>query len=50
LQDTGVFNQKAEQKGFSEAMMTNPDFMSGMVKQQLIGGLVPQVCLRVVCV
>lgn len=31
-------------------MMTNPDFMSGMVKQQLIGGLVPQVCLRVVCV
>ncbi len=42
LQDTGVLSQKIEAKGMQEMMMTNPDFMQGMMKQQL-GGLLPQV-------
>lgn len=34
--------QKMEAKGMQEMMMTNPDFMQGMMKQQL-GGMLPQV-------
>lgn len=37
-----MLNQKIEAKGMQEMMMTNPDFMQGMMKQQL-GGLLPQV-------
>jgi hypothetical protein len=38
----GVLSQKAESRGMQEMMMTNPDFMQNMMKQQL-GGLLPQV-------
>ena len=41
-QDTGVFSQKSEQKSAQEQMMTNPDMMSGMMKQNLLG-IIPQV-------
>ena len=42
--DTGLLNQKAEKKDMTEMMMTNPDAMMGMMKQQL-GGLGPQLAL-----
>lgn len=42
MQDTGVFSQKSEQKSAQEQMMTNPDMMSGMMKQNLVG-IIPQV-------
>ncbi|KAL4856137.1 ER membrane protein complex subunit 3 [Chlorella vulgaris] len=42
--DTGVLCQKMEAKGMQEMMMTNPDFMQGMMKQQL-GGMLPQLAL-----
>jgi len=42
VQGTGVLNQKSEQKSAQEQMMTNPDLMSGMMKQNL-SGIVPQV-------
>lgn len=42
--DTGVLNQKVEKKDMTEMMMSNPDMMSGMMKQQL-GGLGPQLAL-----
>jgi len=42
--DTGAFNQKAEKKDMTQMMMTNPDAMTGMMKQQL-GGLGPQLAL-----
>ena len=42
LQNTGILNQKSEQKSAQEQMMTNPDLMSGMMKQNL-SGIVPQV-------
>jgi hypothetical protein len=45
-QDTGVFSQKSEQKSAQEQMMTNPDMMSGMMKQNLLG-IIPQVMLTV---
>lgn len=41
LQDTGVFSKKSEAKGVQEQLMTNPDMMQNMMKQQLTG-LVPQ--------
>ena len=41
-QDTGVLSQKSEQKSAQEQMMTNPDMMSGMMKQNLFG-IIPQV-------
>lgn len=42
--DSGVLNQKVEKKDMTEMMMTNPDAMMGMMKQQL-GGLGPQLAL-----
>ena len=42
--DTGLLNQKIEKKDMTEMMMTNPDMMTGMMKQQL-GGLGPQLAL-----
>ncbi|KAG7668125.1 putative ER membrane protein complex subunit 3 [Nannochloris sp. 'desiccata'] len=42
--DTGAFNQKTEKKDMTQMMMTNPDAMTGMMKQQL-GGLGPQLAL-----
>jgi len=42
--DTGVLNQKIDKKDMTEMMLTNPDMMTGMMKQQL-GGLGPQVAL-----
>ena len=42
--DTGALNQKVEKKDMTEMMMTNPDAMMGMMKQQL-GGLGPQLAL-----
>ena len=42
--DTGLLNQKVEKKDMTEMMMTNPDAMTGMMKQQL-GGLGPQLAL-----
>jgi hypothetical protein len=42
VQDTGLFCQKSEQKSAQEQMMTNPDLMSGMMKQNLFG-IIPQV-------
>ena len=45
LQSTGILNQKSEQKSAQEQMMTNPDLMSGMMKQNL-SGIVPQVSSR----
>lgn len=42
MQGTGVLNQKSEQKSAQEQMLTNPDLMSGMMKQNL-SGIVPQV-------
>ena len=44
-QDTGVLSQKSEQKSAQEQMMTNPDMMSGMMKQNLFG-IIPQVGFR----
>lgn len=41
MQETGVFSQKSEQKSAQEQMMTNPDMMSGMMKQNLVG-IIPQ--------
>jgi hypothetical protein len=40
-----VFFEKVEKKNMQEMMMTNPEFMQGMMKQQL-GGLLPQVRRR----
>ena len=37
-----MFSQKSEQKSAQEQMLTNPDMMSGMMKQNLVG-IVPQV-------
>jgi len=37
-----VFQKKSEAKGVQEQLMTNPDMMQNMMKQQLTG-LVPQV-------
>lgn len=48
-QDTGVFNEKVEARNMQEMMMTNPDMMQGMMKQQM-SGLVPQVGAVHVCV
>ena len=45
LQDTGVFSQKSEQKSAQEQMMTNPDMMSGMMKQNMLG-IIPQVSIH----
>ena len=42
LQEVGVFQKKSEAKGVQEQLMTNPDMMQNMMKQQLTG-LVPQV-------
>ncbi|BDA48589.1 ER membrane protein complex subunit 3 [Coccomyxa sp. Obi] len=42
--DTGVFSQKSEQKSAQEQMLTNPDMMSGMMKQNLVG-IVPQIAM-----
>ena len=42
VQETGVFSRKSEAKGMQEQLMTNPDMMQNMMKQQLTG-LVPQV-------
>ena len=42
VQDTGLFAQKSEQKSAQEQMMTNPDMMQNMMKQNL-GGIIPQV-------
>ncbi|CAK0739404.1 hypothetical protein CVIRNUC_001163 [Coccomyxa viridis] len=41
---SGVLNQKSEQKSAQEQMMTNPDLMSGMMKQNL-SGIVPQIAM-----
>eukprot|EP00889_Picochlorum_renovo_P002046 jgi/Picre1/29076/NNA_004469.t1 len=40
----GVLHEEIEKKDMAEMMMTNPDMMSGMMKQQL-GGLGPQLAL-----
>ena len=37
-----MFSRKSEAKGMQEQLMTNPDMMQNMMKQQLTG-LVPQV-------
>jgi len=37
-----VLNEKVEGRNMQEMMMTNPDMMQGMMKQQL-SGLLPQV-------
>lgn len=42
MQGTGALSQKSEQKSAQEQMLTNPDLMSGMMKQNL-SGIVPQV-------
>ncbi len=42
MQEVGVFQKKSEAKGVQEQLMTNPDMMQNMMKQQLTG-LVPQV-------
>lgn len=42
--DAGALVQKVEKKDMTEMMMTNPDAMTGMMKQQL-GGLGPQLAL-----
>ena len=42
MQDTGLFSKKSETRSAQEQMMTNPDMMSGIVKQS-IGGFLPQV-------
>ncbi len=49
MQGTGALSQKSEQKSAQEQMLTNPDLMSGMMKQNL-SGIVPQVgyCL-IIC-
>lgn len=44
-----MFNEKVEARNMQEMMMTNPDMMQGMMKQQL-SGLVPQVGAVHVCV
>jgi len=44
LQDTGVFWATPASKSAHEAMMTNPDAVTGMLKQSL-GGIVPQVAM-----
>lgn len=41
LQDTGVFSKKSEAKSAQEMMMTNPDIMMNMMKQNL-SGFLPQ--------
>ena len=52
-----MFQKKSEAKGVQEQLMTNPDMMQNMMKQQLTG-LVPQViqkhaeicsCLSKIC-
>ena len=40
-----MFFEKLEKKNMQEMMMTNPEFMQGMMRQQL-GGLLPQVRRR----
>jgi hypothetical protein len=42
--ETGALRAKAAKRDMTEAMLTNPDVMSGMVKQQL-GGLGPQLAM-----
>lgn len=42
--ESGVLHEEIEKKDMAEMMMTNPDMMSGMMKQQL-GGLGPQLAL-----
>ncbi|KAI7839421.1 hypothetical protein COHA_006822 [Chlorella ohadii] len=42
--DSGVFEEKVEKPDMQQMMMTNPDMMQGMMKQQL-GGLLPQLAL-----
>ena len=42
LQDSGVFSKKTESKGMQEQMLSNPDMMTNMMKQNLTG-IVPQV-------
>lgn len=42
--ETGILNEKVEARGMQEMMMTNPDMMQGMMKQQL-SGLLPQLAL-----
>ncbi|KAK9837444.1 hypothetical protein WJX81_003249 [Elliptochloris bilobata] len=42
--ETGVFSQKSEQKSAQEQMITNPDMMSNMMKQNL-SGIVPQIAM-----
>jgi hypothetical protein len=42
--DTGALREKLAKKDMTEMMMTNPDMMMGMMKQQL-GGLGPQLAL-----
>jgi len=42
--DTGVLNQKPEGRSMQEAMLTNPDMMTGMLKQQL-SAIVPQMLM-----
>ena len=37
-----MFSQKSEQKSAQEQMMTNPDMMSGLMKQNMLG-IIPQV-------
>ncbi|CAL5223773.1 g6338 [Coccomyxa viridis] len=41
---TGALSQKSEQKSAQEQMLTNPDLMSGMMKQNL-SGIVPQIAM-----
>lgn len=45
--ENGILNTKPEVKSMQEAMMTNPDMMSGMLKQQL-GTIVPQLAMGAV--
>ena len=42
LQDSGVFSKKTESKGMQEQMLSNPDMMTNLMKQNLTG-IVPQV-------
>eukprot|EP00884_Botryococcus_braunii_P007015 jgi/Botrbrau1/16314/Bobra.0066s0082.1 len=42
--ETGFFNKKSEARSAQEQMMTNPDFMTNMMKQNL-SGIVPQIAM-----
>jgi len=42
--DSGVFSKKTERKGMQEQMLSNPDMMTNLMKQNLTG-IVPQIAM-----